>query len=169
MESMPPATETGNENLSIISSLLNKIGFQNKSQSQKLVGDIRLRHYQAVPTGYKEELEDGEFDLIAAREDILTAIGKRFTAWMESEKSVINWEEIVNSEPVAILLSDEEAKEYMIPLIVEQLQNITTKEECLELNADITEAQKRAAWLALTPDIRDRIKNLFKPSFAESK
>jgi hypothetical protein len=80
---------------------------------------------------------------------------------MDSEKSNIDWEEIVNSEPVAILLSDEEAKEYMIPLIVEQLQNITTKEECLELNADITEAQKRAAWNALTQDVRDRIKGLF--------
>ena len=169
MESMPPATESGKENLVILASLLNKIGFQNKSIGKKFVGDIRLNHYQAKPTGYKEELEDGEFDLIAAREDILAAVGKRFNAWMESEKSVINWEEIVNSEPIAILLSDEECREYMIPLIVEQLQNITTKEECLELNADITEAQKRAAWWALTPDIRDRIKNLFKPSFAESK
>ena len=161
MESMPPATETGNENLNIISSLLGMIGFKNKSQSKKLVGDIRLNHYQAVPTGYKDELEDGEFDLIAARQDILTAIGKRFMAWMESEKSIIDWEEIVNSEPVAILLSDEECREWMIPAIVEQLQNITTKEECLELNADITEAQKRAAWNTLTQDVRDRIKGLF--------
>lgn len=159
MESMPSATETGKENLSIISSLLSKIGFQNKSQGQKSVGDIRLRHYQAVPTGYKDELEDGEFDLIAAREDILAAIGKRFNAWMQSEKAVINWE--VNSEPVAILLSDEECRELMIPAIVEQLQNITTKEECLELNEDITEAQKRAAWNALTQDVKDRIKGFF--------
>lgn len=161
MESMPPATETGKENLNIISSLLGMIGYKNKSQSKKLVGDIRLNHYQAVPIGFKEELEDGEFDLIAAREDILTAIGKRFIAWMESEKSIIDWEEIVNSEPVSFLLSDEECREYMIPAIVEQLQNITTKEECLELNADITEAQKRAAWSSLTQDVRDRIKNLF--------
>ena len=161
MENMPPATETGKENLGIISSLLGMIGFKNESQGKKFVGDIRLNHYQAVPVGYKEELEDGEFDLVAAREDILSAIGKRFKAWMDSEKSNIDWEEIVNSEPVAILLSDEEAKEYMIPLIVEQLQNITTKEECLELNADITEAQKRAAWNALTQDVRDRIKGLF--------
>jgi hypothetical protein len=158
MESMPPATETGNENLSIISSLLNKIGFQNKSQGQKLVGDIRLRHYQAVPTGYKEELEDGEFDLIAAREDILTAIGKRFMAWMQSEKSIIDWEEIVNSEPVAIAETSEDP---LVPLIVEQLEIITTKEQCYELDETITEAQKRAAWNTLTQDVRDRIKGLF--------
>lgn len=161
MESMQPATETGNENLTILASLLNKIGFQNKSIGQKFVGDIRLRHYQAKPIGYKEELEDGEFDLIAAREDILIAIGKRFTTWMESEKSNIDWEEIVNSEPVAILLSDEEARDYMIPLIIEQLQSVSSIEECRELDESITKEQKIAAWWSLTQDVRDRIKGLF--------
>jgi hypothetical protein len=162
MERMQSATETGDENLSIISSLLNKIGFQNKSQGQKSVGDIRLRHYQAKPIGYKDELEDGEFDLITAREDILIAIGKRFTAWMESEKAVIDWEEVIASEePVAILLSDEEARDYMIPLIVEQFQSVTSIEECRELNESITKEQKIAAWWSLTQDIRDRIKGLF--------
>ena len=169
MEYLPPATDTGKENLNIISSLLRMIGYENESIGKKFFGDIRLNHYQAVPIGFKENVEGEEFDLLAAREDILTAIGKRFTAWMESEKSIIDWEEIINSEPVAILLSDEECREYMIPLIVEQLQNITTKEECLGLNADITEAQKRAAWNALTQDVRDRIRNLFKPAFVESK
>jgi len=80
---------------------------------------------------------------------------------MESEKSIIDWEEIVNSEPVAILLSDKECREYMIPHIVEQLETITTKEQCYELDETITEAQKRAAWSALTQDVRDRIKGLF--------
>ena len=169
MEYLPPATDTGKENLNIISSLLRMIGYENESIGKKFFGDIRLNHYQAVPVGYKEELEEGEFDLIAAREDILAAVGKRFMTWMESEKAVINWEEIVNSEPVAILLSDEECREWMIPAIVEQLQNITTKEQCHELDESITEAQKRAAWNALTQDVRDRIRDLFKPAFAESK
>ena len=154
MESMPPAKD----NLKIISSLLGMIGFKNKSQGKKFVGDIRLNHYQAVPTGFKEELEDGEFDLMAAREDILTAIGKRFTAWMQSEKAVIDWEEIVNSEPVAV---EETSNDPLIPLIVEQLEIITTREQCYELDETITEAQKRAAWNALTPDVRARIKSFF--------
>jgi hypothetical protein len=154
MESMPPAKD----NLKIISSLLGMIGFKNKSQGKKFVGDIRLNHYQAVPTGFKEELEDGEFDLMSAREDILTAIGKRFTAWMQSEKAVIDWEEIVNDEQVAV---EETSNDPLIPLIVEQLEIITTREQCYELDETITEAQKRAAWNALTQDVRDRIKNLF--------
>jgi hypothetical protein len=154
MESMPPAKD----NLKIISSLLGMIGFKNKSQGKKFVGDIRLNHYQAVPTGFKEELEDGEFDLMAAREDILTAIGKRFTAWMQSEKAVIDWEEIVNDEQVAV---EETSNDPLIPLIVEQLEIITTREQCYELDETITEAQKRAAWNALTPDVRARIKSFF--------
>ncbi|MDM3852927.1 MAG: hypothetical protein PT119_23835 [Aphanizomenon gracile PMC627.10] len=168
MESMPPATETGKENLNIISSLLGMIGFKNKSQGKKFVSDIRLNHYQAVPVEFKEELDDGEFDLTAAREDILTAIGKRFTAWMESEKSIIDWNEIINSEP-EIMNSSESLTDHdrlIVPFIIEQLQKISTQEECYAINDSITSKQKIAAWKALTQDVRDRIKNLFKPAFA---
>jgi hypothetical protein len=157
MESMPPATETGKENLNIISSLLGMIGFKNKSQGQKFVGDIRLRHYQAVPTGYKDELEEGEFDLIAAREDILAAIGKRFNAWMESEKAVINWEEIVNFEPVAV---EENSGDLPVEAIVEELQSVTTKEHYEAVYLNVSQASMTAAWNALTQDIRDIITGL---------
>ena len=158
MESMPPATETGKENLTILASLLNKICFQNKSTVKKFVGDIRLNHYQAKPTGYKEELEDGEFDLIAAREDILTAIGKRFNAWMESEKSNIDWEEIVNSEPVAV---EETSGDLPVETIIEELQSVTTKEHYEAVYFNVSQASMTAAWNALTQDIRDIITGLF--------
>lgn len=162
MESMPPATESRDENMGIISSLLGMIGFKNKSQGKKFVENIRLRHYQALPVGFEDELEEGEFDFIAAREAILISIGKKFSTWMESEKAVIDWEEVIASEePVAILLSDEEARDYMIPLIVEQFQSVTSIEECRELNESITKEQKIAAWWALTQDVRDRIRGLF--------
>ena len=171
MEYLPPATDTGKENLNIISSLLRMIGYENESIGKKFFGDIRLNHYQAVPIGFKENVEDEEFDLLAARQDILTAIGKRFTAWMESEKSIIDWNEIINSEP-EIMNSSESLTDHdrlIVPFIIEQLQTISTQEECFELDESITTEQKQAAWRALTPDVRDRIRNLFKPAFAESK
>jgi hypothetical protein len=157
MESMPPATETGNENLSIISSLLNKIGFQNKSQGQKFVGDIRLRHYQAVPTGYKEELEDGEFDLLAAREDILAAIGKRFMAWMQSEKAVIDWEEseakLTNQCPIP---NPQSPIPNNLDHIVAALQSATDWGQVAALPQELI----NEAWSQLTPDDDARLRQL---------
>jgi hypothetical protein len=55
----------------------------------------------------------------------------------------------------------ETSEDPLVPLIVEQLEIITTKEQCYELDETITEAQKRAAWNTLTQDVRDRIKGLF--------
>ncbi len=161
-ENLPPATDTGKENLGIISSLLGMIGFKNKSQGKKFVGDIRLNHYQAVPISFKEELEDGEFNLDAAREDILKAIDIRFTTWMQSEKAVIDWEEIVNNEPVAV---EEISGDLSLAEIVEELESVTSKEQYVAVYLNVTQESIQAAWNTLTEDAREKINSFFQPSY----
>jgi transposase len=76
---------------------------------------------------------------------------------MESEKAVINWEEIVNFEPVAV---EENSGDLPVEAIVEELQSVTTKEHYEAVYLNVSQASMTAAWNALTQDIRDIITGL---------
>ena len=90
---LKPETSNGKERIEIIGNLLSLIGLKNDSLGQKFVGKVRLRHYTANPNlGKISENLTKVFDLSAARLAILEAIERKFTAWMESEKSQVNWE-----------------------------------------------------------------------------
>lgn len=128
-EHLPKATETGKERLGIILKLLAMIGYKNKSEGKKFVGDIRLNHYQAVPISYKEELLEGQFDLDAAREDILAAVEQRFTSWMQSDKSVIDWEEKPEEEAVVVVEVLEDVPMSSIEMKALEVQNVPATEE----------------------------------------
>lgn len=94
---LKPETSEGKERLEILGNLLNLIGFKNTYTGKKFVENIRLRHYKCETTAVVSGMrvinpEKPEFDLEAARLAILKAIECRFSAWMESEKSQVNWE-----------------------------------------------------------------------------
>lgn len=95
----------GKSDIKIIGDLLDKIGFKNEATTRKNVkitrlinkdskiteqDDItRLVHHKAIPIDYEVSVNDKE---LSAREAILEAIERRQKAWIESDKSKVDWE-----------------------------------------------------------------------------
>ena len=79
------------DNIKLIDKLLLLLGYENYYEGKKYADTVRLSHYRVVPVGFVDELEEGHFDLLAAREEILKCVEKRFVTWFESEKSQIQW------------------------------------------------------------------------------
>ena len=81
-----PETATGDENLGIIGQLLALVGYNNQFQQKQILDGVRFNVYMsavALPSGVSPEM----------RSAILSAIEKKFTDWMASEKSQISWED----------------------------------------------------------------------------
>jgi hypothetical protein len=158
---LKPETSNGKERLEILGDVLNLIGFKNLSTGQKFVGDVRLRHYKAEPTVVKPggikiiRDDEPEFDLAAARLAILEAIERKFTAWMQSEKSQVNWE----PEPTqAEVQTTVETVGFTPETLAEVLTDtVTTREMYQDILACNNSSLIDAALLLVSSEVRDRI------------
>jgi hypothetical protein len=77
-------TATGKEILETIGWLLSLVGYKNQFQGKQMIDGIRFNTYTCavdLPAGVTLE----------TRDVILDAIARKMTAWMESEKSQVNW------------------------------------------------------------------------------
>jgi len=77
-------TATGKEILETIGWLLSLVGYKNQFQGKRMIDGIRFNTYTCavdLPAGVTLE----------TRDVILDAIARKMTAWMDSEKSQVNW------------------------------------------------------------------------------
>jgi hypothetical protein len=90
--------------------------------------------------GFVDELEEGHFDLLAAREEILKCVEKRFVTWFESEKSQINW-----TTPFDELPQEEKDIANCVELIKLALEDTSNTITAYETIKDITKALNKYA------------------------
>ena len=162
---LKPETSNGKERLEILGDVLNLIGFKNLSTGQKFVDNIRLRHYKAEPTVVKPggiriiRDDEPEFDLAAARLAILEAIERKFTAWMQSEKSQVNWEpEPTQAEVQTTVQTTVETVGFTPETLAEVLTDtVTTREMYQDILACNDSSLIDAALLLVSSEVRDRI------------
>jgi hypothetical protein len=128
------------DNIKLIDKLLSLLGYENYYEGKKYADTVRLSHYRVVPVGFVDELEEGHFDLLAAREEILKCVEKRFVTWFESEKSQINW-----TTPFDELPQEEKDIANCVELIKLALEDTSNTITAYETIKDITKALNKYA------------------------
>ena len=155
-----PETSDGKERIKILGDLLKFIGFKNLDTERKFVNNVRLWHYRAEPTTIKPggvkiiKDDEPEFDLEAARLAILEAIERKFTAWMESDKSKVNW------EPKSLFLEEVEVKSPAVASPAEKAANILSSTTRWEDVAELCEEEFKIGWQALTIQEQKRLEKM---------
>jgi len=150
---LKPETSDGKERLEILGNLLNLIGYKNASTGQKFVGDVRLRHYQAKPTTYNPDRTEDEFNLEAARLEILKAIEYKLITWMQSEKSQIDWEPETQTEETEVL---EPAMDSPAAVSAAILTAATTWED-----VTLSQQELNLGWQLLTLQEQKRLEQMY--------
>jgi hypothetical protein len=157
-----PETDEGEERLRIFREVLKYAGYKTKYSKKIEIetdkGVVELNSYKVVPIdtppltsatppliinkpggcGGSSELSDStsssQFDLLAARQAILSCIEYKFTTWMESDKSQVSWE-------------IEEMSEVSLSAIANEAEELACQEKAVEdqqqteLNKTILEMQ----------------------------
>lgn len=118
-----PARVDGKERISFITRLLAMIGLSKRLVGKPLINGVRTKVYEI----------DAAKMQCPARLEVLAAVERKFTAWFQSEKSEVNWDEPVAAvEPVAVV----ELKTNQDMIISRDSVGIT-EEEGIEANAEL--------------------------------
>jgi len=169
IDQLPKETPEGEERIKILGRILDLVGYKNQATGKKSVDSSRLNHYQCVlTTATKGKLGENEFDLDAARVEILECIGKRFWAWINSEKSDINWE----SAPQKTSTQQQETTDQSPVTTANNLllrgaiQLLKTAVNWVQVNL-LSQSLIDLAWKYLSPEEDSRLRQMYELAMAK--